>query len=168
MPETQKREKRFGARELIETFLLLVTVIGVFFGIKTWQESTIDKTIDRKLNDEFYLRKIAAKSRPALVFNANESIVSDSGAAQYVKDIQINFTTNETTWGGVTSPIPRSVHIEFNSHLASPPILTPMSDSMTVNAERGKGLSWDFELEWIVAPWSTNNTKRFYRLEFFP
>jgi len=138
-----------------------VGVAGLFYGIAHWAEERIDKTVERKLSDEVILRKIAAQSRPALIFDANESITADMGAAQLVKEIRIT-TKDPDGW-------PTHVHIDFNKHLAIPPILTSMHEICAITPSRGKGLSWEFQITDVVQHGfiATSNLWA-YRLELAP
>jgi hypothetical protein len=143
----------------------IAVVAGICYGAVHWVEARIDKTVEQKLSDETILRKIAAQSRPSLIFDGKESVLSDMGAAQYLKDIRVtrrigNLSSN--------SP-PTRILIDLNRHFANPPILTALYDSVAIKPERAKGFSWVFEINWIVeAADSTNDLSRAYRLELVP
>jgi hypothetical protein len=133
-------------------------IIGIVFAIMAW----IDFDIGRRLGDETTLRKIAAHSRPSLIFDAKESVIADMGALQYIdpKDIHIIKRTTEG-W-------PQRIHVGFARSLSIPPILTSLYDSAQIRAERGKGLDWEFEISWSVEPMSKDDKDRLYRLEIIP
>jgi hypothetical protein len=140
----------------------LLVVATVLLGIVGWIENRIDKAIERKLSDEAILRKIAAQSRPSLIFNAKESIIADMGAVQYVKPDDVRITKRTADgW-------PQHIHIGFTCPLSIPPILTSLYDSARIVADRGKGLDWEFEINWELEPGSKDDKDRLYRLEILP
>src|SRR5206468_10489115 len=102
---------------------ILVLAVMVL-GIQSWLEGRIDKAVERKLTDETILRKIAAQARPSLIFDAKESILSDMGAVQLVKDIRIA-KRNQSGW-------PERIEVEFTRHFANPPVLTALYDSVAI------------------------------------
>ncbi|HEU0010376.1 MAG TPA: hypothetical protein VFT34_11225 [Verrucomicrobiae bacterium] len=138
----------------------LLVVATVLLGIVGWFESRIDKAVERKLSDEAILRKIAAHARPSLTFDATESIIADMGAAQFVKDIRVAKRKSDG-W-------PERVEIDFTRAFQTPPIVTSLYDSVQIGARRGRLFAWTFDVHWSVAPPTTNDTDRLYRLEVVP
>jgi len=125
----------------------------------------VDKVIDRKLSDPSILHKIAAESRPMLVFKGNESIVADEGAAQFIKIIEV---TRRTALGETN--LPSHIHIELTKFFPQPPILTLITPAFcVVTTERGKGLSWEFGLEYssMVGTADIGN-QMLFRFEILP
>jgi hypothetical protein len=140
-----------------------LTTLG-YAGIH-WAEIRINEAVERKLSDPIILRKIAAESRPMLVFKANESIISDEGASQFVKEIKV---THVTTALGTN--MPTHVHIELTKFFSQAPLLTLISPAFCViTAEHGKGLSWEFSLEigGLSASEDIGN-QMLFRLELLP
>jgi hypothetical protein len=151
--------------------IYMTTAWGTFIGIAAfltasclfvcgWMliQKTINDTVDKKLNDEAVLRKFAGQLRPTLIFDSHSSIIEDWGTAQFlVGNIQIS--TNGSGW-------PDTVHIDFNKHLTSAPILTTMYDSASVIPRRGTGFSWDFTIHFFIQP--SLNEDKLYRLELAP
>jgi len=132
----------------IERIGALALIIGAAFGIKRWEESTVNKAVDDKLSDPIILRKIAAESRPMLVFKGNESIIADEGAAQFIKEIKVA----ERGSSGAKD-LPSHIHIELTKFFPQAPILTLISPALcVVTTERGKGLSWEFNLSYSSEP----------------
>ena len=149
------------------------TVASVFVGIggvvaasllvwqgAEWVRKTIDETVTAKLTDEKVLRRIAMLERPSLIFDGRESITSDMGAAQFVKSIRV---TERNKFGQ-----PKHIHIDFNRFFATAPLLTSLHDSTAIFSERGKELSWEFEVTWIVDETYVDDRLRVYRLELIP
>lgn len=82
------------------------------------------------------------------------------GAAQFVKAIHIS----KRDPGGV----PQRIEIDFTRHFANATVLTALHDSVAIYSERGKGLSWEFEIQWFLAESERDDSKPVYRLEFIP
>jgi len=137
----------------------VVTVAGLFYVGVHWLEERIDKTVERKLSDESILRKIAAQSRPALLFDANESITADMGAGSLVKNITIT-DREKDGW-------PIHILIDFTRHMNSPPILSALNETARVLPSRAKGFAWKFDVDQIVMHNSDSNNWIF-RLELAP
>lgn len=125
-----------------------------------WIRKSIDESVTTKLNDEKVLRQIAAQVRPSVIFDAKESIISDMGAAQFIKFIHV---TERNTNGQ-----PKHIQVDFTRHFASAPVLTALHDSVAIFSDRGKGLSWEFEITWIVDETYIDDRLRVYRLELIP
>jgi hypothetical protein len=143
-----------------------ILLIGCgFLGAKTWLEGQIDKTVERKLSDPTILRKIAAESRPMLVFKGNDSIVADEGAAQFIKELKVTHTT--TIMG---TNMPTHIHIELTKFFPQTPILTLISPAFcVVTTERGKGYSWEFNLEFSsMAVTEDIGDQLLFRFEILP
>jgi hypothetical protein len=145
-------------------FLGVAALVGastLIFAMSQWIRGEIDKSIAAKFSDEKVLRQIAAQVRPALIFDANESITVDMGAAEYVKNIQI---INRQTDGW-----PSGIKVDFNRYFANPPILTSIYIPTIIYPDRGKGLSWNFEVNEIFAHNEMGDSNRWvYRLELVP
>src|SRR6185503_3068967 len=74
-----------SAKLWMEIGLLILGVIAVPLAVKTWIEGLVEKSVQKTMDDETILRKIASHSRPALIFSGSGSILHDMGAAQYLK-----------------------------------------------------------------------------------
>lgn len=143
----------------------VMAVAGLFYQGVHWLEERIDKAVEIKLSEPVILRKIAQESRPILVFNADESIVADGGASQFVKELKI---TARSSWEKNVN-LPDHIHIEFTKFLQSAPIITPLSQMLgVVTAKRGTGLSWEFEFAWGGYTPGQNQEHQLFRLEILP
>ena len=147
-------------KKWIEMAAVILGLIGAALAGKAYIDDTIDKTVAKKLSDETILRRIAAQSRPSLIFDGNESIISDLGASQFIKELQI------TKWSG--QGWPELVHIDFTRHFATAPMMTPMYDTVAIIPKRAKGFGWDFEIGTIIEITDKDKSKRVYRLELAP
>jgi len=129
-----------------------------------WIRKSIDENVTAKLNDERVLRKIAEQVRPALIFDANEAIIENMGAASYIADNGKGISTVKESDGW-----PRHIHIDFTKQFANPPILTSMYEVTVIIPKRGKGFSWDFDVSDVVQHGQGISTNLWlYRLELVP
>jgi len=131
----------------MEIGLLILGVIAVPLAVKTWIEGLVEKSVQKTLDDETILRKIASHSRPALIFSGSGSILHDMGAAQYLKvdDIRIAEHVNE---GGII--MPTKLHIGFVRPVSFAPLVTALHDTASLTASHGKGLDWEFVIDWTT------------------
>ena len=143
----------------------VLVVVTVLLGILGWLENRIDKAVERKLVDPFVLRKIAEQARPSLIFNGKGSILHDMGAAQYLKPDDIEIVEHGNDQGII---MPTKLHIGFVKPVSFAPIVTPLYDTAYITASNGRGLDWEFSINWTVVPIQTNDEARVYRLEIVP
>ena len=74
--------------EVVGGIVLLVTVV--------WSISTfIDKRIEKKIQDEKFIKKLAAATRPALIIDGENSIVHDHGALDLLESITVHRGSTE-------------------------------------------------------------------------
>jgi hypothetical protein len=133
---------------------VVATIAGLFWGL--------DWLIGRKLSSPDVLHKIAEYSRPSLIFNAKEHVVADSGALPYIdpKDIKVTRLTD--------AGLPGHIHIGFVRACRTPPILTPILDVVEIRTASGKGLDWEFDLDWSQWRPGKPDADIHFRLEIVP
>ena len=154
----------------VEIVVVVAALITIPLGIMTWAEGKIDNAVEAKtrsvLSDPTILRKIAAESRPSLIFNGAGAILQDMGAVQYVKpdDIRVLARDNEA---GINIPI--KLHIGFVRPVAFSPIVTSLRNPASIIASHEKGLDWDFIINWtVITTGDTNDSDCVFRLELVP
>ncbi len=108
------------------------TIFAGFFGFEYW----IDSRIEAKLNHPATIRKIASLVRPSITFDHHGSILTDSGAGQFIKNIKVTMGKNE----------PKNILITPTKHLNTPPILEGINYNFHVTAKRIGKSDWLFEL----------------------
>ena len=157
----------FGPRMVrtAEIAIALAGVVGIVLGLKIWQEDAIDKAVEKKLVDPFVLRKVAEQSRPSLIFNGSGAILHDMGAAQYLKPDDIHIVEYVNDQGII---MPTKLHIGFVRPVSFAPLVIPLYDTASLTASNGRGLDWEFTINWTVVPGDTNDSSRVYRLEIVP
>ena len=114
----------------------MIAIIGIAFAVRNY----IDSRVNSKLKDPQFLSKIAKLVSPSVIFNSNESILVDQGAAPFIKDISVEFHPDQ-------NEIPKKIVVSLTQHFAYEPLLTPIQSEFVINPSRGKGNSWVFELE---------------------
>jgi hypothetical protein len=146
-------------KKTVEVSGTILLIAGTVLGLRAWMEDRIDKAVEKKLSEPAILRKIAAESRPALLFDANESITADMGAGALVTNIKIT-QRQKDGW-------PVLIFIDFAHHINNPPLLTALNESARIHPARTKGFAWIFEVNEIVQHGEDTNSWIF-RLEVAP
>jgi len=134
--------------------------VGVAFAVVAF----IDIEIGRKLSTPEILRKIAAASRPAVIFDSNESIRSQGlGAESLIADNgkAIHVAKKKDGW-------PTNITIEFTKPVSDAPILTSLDETVVIIPKPGKGFSWDFEIHDIMMHGYIVSNRWLFRLELAP
>jgi len=132
-----------------------LTAIGLIIAIVLG----INELIDRRIENEQFIRKVAANIRPYVIFDANESILVDGGAMQALEQIKVEIGTEEGT-------LPVKILVTPKYHLAYPPLIEKLGAGRfiyTPNPKRGPGHQWIYEFE--VVHWRADETPVCFRLE---
>jgi hypothetical protein len=168
------KEKFGGEFHSVKTVLEIVGLIAALIvaalGAQAWIENRIENAVETKtrsmLSDETILRKIAAESRPSLIFDGTGAILHDMGAVQYLKPDDIRIVERHE-WGGIL--LPSKLHIGFVRPVSFAPLVTPLNDAAMVSASHGRGLDWEFTINWtVIVEENTNDSVRVFRLEVVP
>ena len=112
---------------LLATILALSTA---YLAILEWR-------VDQKLKDPAFLKEVAHRVRPALVFNAEGTVIADSGALQFLEESpKVELAKPNEGF--------RVAEITLKPKTAiSEPILESLDISnVSVLAKRGTGLTW--------------------------
>jgi hypothetical protein len=114
-------------------------LIGFIFGVF----GGVDLLIERKLSNPTILRRIAAESRPVLLFevstNGSASVLKDAGALRFVKDHSIEVVAHEGAW-------PTRIRIDFTESLDFAPALSAVYGTIITDAKRDGGCAWVFDI----------------------
>jgi hypothetical protein len=135
----------------------LATIFSVIYGIPAF----IDNRINKVVQDDAYVRRIANEVRPSVVFDSHGSILVDQGAMRYLDDIVVlNNNTNEMRF-------PEKIIIKPKQHLSQAPLLTMIDTgtAMIETVQRGEKFDWVYTVE--GANGLERDTYRF-RLEVLP
>lgn len=135
--------------------LVFLTAIGLIIAIVLG----INELIDRRIENEQFIRKVAAHIRPYVIFDVNESILADGGAMQALEQIKVEIGTEDGT-------LPVKIVVTPKYHLAHPPLIEKLGAGRfihTPNPKRGVGHQWIYEFE--VVHWEEDETPVCFRLE---
>ena len=139
---------------------VVITIAATALGIRKY----IEDRIKDALSKEEVLRAISLRVKPDLIFDDQEAILSDRGAAAFLKEHAIHIKRS-TVFGDKT--LPTEIRIEFNKYLTVAPLLTPLNaDAETVSASHGKDCDWIYILDYSMAGGDDSYVRK-YRLEMF-
>ena len=118
---------------------IIVAVVGTLYGAITW----IRNSAQNAVLDEKFLATLAARVRPACIFDSREAIEADLGAGEYIQDIRVK-------------PAPQiygfEIMIRAKRHLAYAPLVSGINvDLSPQSVTRGKLHDWII----VMAPQST-------------
>ena len=140
----------------------VIVAIGVSF-LKA--KKYIDDKVSEALSKDEIIQKISLLIKPDLIFDEDESIISDRGASSLIKERGISVTISPFMGFNV----PTEISISFNKHLTAPPLLTPLNpDSVHIQPRRGTEHTWIYKLTYSGIDISDDTgkpTKKIYRLE---
>jgi len=118
------------------TIILGVGVILGIVGSVFLVEDRIEKRIDEKLKNPETIREIASLVRPTITFNHQGTIITDSGAGQFIEDIKVTMGKDE----------PKTILITPSKHLNTPPVLEGINYDFSVSVKRANKSDWLYEL----------------------
>lgn len=116
----------------------LAGIAATIYGFNAYVESRVEKVVSTK---EF-LNRVASRVRPALIFDADESILSDAGGLQHIERIEIQKSKNKN------AGFPSRIILTPKHLMTEAPLLTCLDPVwFKISTRRGKGLAWVYELE---------------------
>ena len=128
-----------GYLKLVATVIVTVaTLFGIILGFNSY----LDNRIENRLADPVFVKQLNSKLRPTVIFDERESIISDSGGMEHLKE-KISVVQSEKDKNDFI------VTIRPTKYLAVEPILEPLDSRFVVNAHRSQGFDWVFTLDAI-------------------
>ena len=139
-----------------EKTLWFTSIVGFVFLII----GIIEVRVNQKINNPKFLLELSAKVQPALIFNANSSILADMGAEKLIKSINvIKDKDKKFPWKTLR------ITITPQNHLSYPPLLESLDTYLYVQAvSRGKANDWVYFLKLDTCGSDENSAPKF-RLE---
>ena len=129
-------EKKVSLKNLIWIiFVGFGVILGIVISIFTL-EDRVDKIVENKLKDPEVLKQIAYLVRPSLTFNQEGTILTDSGAQDFIKDIKVIMGENE----------PKSIIISPTNHLNIAPLIECLNYNYNFSSKQVGKLDWQFDL----------------------
>lgn len=160
MADQKHIQTSHSLKSFLSTVMAVVVAISVILGVGFGIFQLIDNRIEQAINDEQFIRKVAANIRPYVIFDVNESILVDGGAMQALEKIEVEKETGD-------SPLlPVKVIVTPKYHLAHPPLIDNVGAGSIIlapNPKRGHGHQWIYEFE--VKYWQDSETPVCFRLE---
>lgn len=144
--------------------LAFLTAIGLIIAIVLG----INELIDRRIENEQFIRKVAAHIRPYVVFDAT-TIHKDGGAMEYLEEIEVEVTGQ--AWENVK---PEEVHddqleitITPKQYLAHAPLIEPIGGLRSIiiyDGKRGTKYQWVYTVL-VRPPYGGDIKTQKFRLE---
>ena len=134
----------------------IITIIVAIYGAMQF----IDKRIEKKLQDDSFVRKVAASLRPTVVFDERGSIIIDQGGMEIIDAIEIKHEE------GPGHPL--KIIVKPKRYLAHPPFISPLDNEMIdFKPARGERFIWTYDLDYIMTNEEYDGKRRF-RMEIIP
>lgn len=157
----REKKKMTEQTKPLKSFLCIVLAILTAIGTIIAIMLGVNELIDRRIEDEQFIRKVAANIRPYVIFDVNESILVDGGAMQTLEQIKVEKGIKD---GGNIFSVKIIVTPKY--HLAHSPLIEKVGAGriiLTPNPIRGPGHQWIYEFE--VIHWEEDKTPLCFRLE---
>lgn len=121
-----------SAWTIVKAFLGILAIIGTVFGLDAY----VNHKIDRRVSDEAYLKRLAERIRPSVIFDANESIIYDGGGMRHLESLTVQA-------GSETNDPPFTIVVTPKKHLAYAPLIDALGvNAFSVDSSRGRGNEW--------------------------
>ena len=118
-----------------QTGLQVVAILGVAAAIVFGLIAYLDNRIEARITDSRYMLELSRKARPSVIFDVNETVLTDLGAMSIIDRITVRMDT-----------VPHLVTISPNEFLAAEPLLESLDKAFRIEASRGKKFDWVFRL----------------------
>jgi hypothetical protein len=113
---------------------IVVVCLSVFFGTKTWVESTAEKAV----TDEKFLAKLSAQVRPSCIVTSKGAIEADFGAMEHLDDVRVILHPQVYGFELVINP---------KHHLAYAPLIRALdSNVVPTRTDRGPKYQWSISM----------------------
>ena len=152
-------------RTVCENVAAIIGILVAVFGVVEF----IDWRIERAINDEQFMRKVASNIRPYVIFDVDESILVDGGAMQYLEQICVEIKGE--TWENAKPEEKYVYNLKIivipKSFLVHAPLIEPLSGLRSIiiyDGERGPGYQWTYEVL-IRPPYGGDIKTQKFRLE---
>jgi hypothetical protein len=163
MPDKQERlTVWFVVKASAGAALTVAALIGTLYGSHEYIRTEIDK----RLRDPEVLDAVAARVRPAVIFDSHGSIIADMGAMQRIESLIVRPSTNAPSDKLDAQP-PSLIIVTPREHLAQAPLMTMMDPfiALDLDIRRGTGLSWEYEVKQAYHVTTGSKRALYFRLE---
>lgn len=129
-----------------QVFLAMAAIIGTIYGFVVF----IDGRINKAIHDEEFMREIASRVRPYVIFDDSNSILVDGGAMALLEEIKVTGRKP-----GSVEPTDVSIVITPKKYLGIAPLLELLDGEAYIEATRGEGFEWVYHVgmaSWLATP----------------
>ena len=111
-------------------------ILSAIYTLPNFVNSVIDARINKVVQGDDYVRRIAKEARPSVIFDSHGSILANQGAMEYFDNIDV--ITNKPA--GLLPAFPEKIIVKPKQFLAQAPLLTLVDSGseMDVKVERGE------------------------------
>lgn len=122
----------------------------------------IDARIEKKINNEEFIKKVSKHIAPSLIFNQDGTVIYDRGALEIVSEIKVTHSLEDFD----DIKLPKKIIVKCKTFKQSPPLLTSVEniDNFDIETKRVGLKDWEFTL---VFSSCNGQYQRRFRLEFF-
>lgn len=123
--------------------LVIISIVGAIYGFGKY----IDGRIERAVRDEEFIKKVASRVRPYVIFDASEVIHVDGGAMEYINGIKVDERLLRP-WAKMLEPM--TIIVTPKQHLKYGPLLEHLGIyDFYVSSKRGKRHEWVYKLVYL-------------------
>ena len=116
--------------------------IGVVFASVVGFNLYVYNLVEQKTSSDEFIKRLGDRVRPSLIFDANGTIIADSGALDLIEIPEIEEIGEGPSPGYIITIRPKQ-------YLSMAPFLQMLGGpSYALTAERTKGVNWKFTLEY--------------------
>jgi hypothetical protein len=155
---TEEKKNVSATKNMLKAIYVVVGAVIFLFVSYHGLNSYIDWRIENRIKNADFLREVARRVRPSLVFDDKGSIIADMGAIQYISDIKVSEDAKDSI----------QIIIIPNEYLGIEPVLEALDAEYSIHAERGTKFDWIFKLyaiQQLVAEPSPQRRNERFRLE---
>lgn len=132
-----KMSDKISVSTIMKTMVLIFAVLSGIYGSIRFIDSRIEKIV----NDEQFILKVASYVRPYITFDVNGSVLVDGGAMYYLQQPPQVETVSKGQYHIIVTP---------KAYLAHAPMIETIgSANFLITSERGKGFEWNYDVQWL-------------------
>jgi len=149
--------------------IAIATIVGALFAIS----AGVNYLVDKRLNDEATLNRIASKIRPSMIVDGTGRVLYDASGSVYIstENIKVEKYPIKVT-KGMISEFNFKITITSKKYMQTAPFIECINGVYNITTERGKGNSWIFHAVDVAAfnaVWTEpERQENIFRIEIVP
>jgi len=161
MSEREKTDEGKGSRSLLgDLFTKIVAVLGgvalvvsSIYGFSVYVRTQVRNILE----DDKFIKEIATRVRPSVIFDEKGSILANQGAMQYLDSIKVTVETHRDR-----ANMPVRIVVSPKQLLSYPPIIESLNfNSFVISEKRGEQYNWIYTMQQL----NFGETEYRFRLE---